>query len=166
MQNGLAIIAAALALAVPHAARADSGAPPPIIACSGLTADAKINAISMSDAKTICRAMNLLDGVRVEDVRTFSKAYVVLSNEGYEGSATDITNQLVEVVKLRGLYDKPDRWYSTLDLVVRAYQAWNGIVSPLDVVAFLASAGPMAKTLSDDGLTNMLAYLKERKQQE
>jgi hypothetical protein len=68
-------------------------------------------------------------------------------------------------VRLRGLYDKPERWYATLDLVLKTYQAFNGVVAPTDIIDFLRSSGPMAKTLSDEGFTNMLAVLKEMKQQ-
>jgi hypothetical protein len=137
----------------------------PVHMCGSTPAAAVLDNLSASDTKSICRAMGLLDGVRVGDIRAFSKAFVVLSHEGCEGSAADITKQLVAIVRLRGFYDKPDRWYSTLDIVVRTYQAFNGVVSPSDVIALLAAAGAAAKGLSDEGFKNMLIVLKERKQQ-
>jgi hypothetical protein len=138
----------------------------PVPMCTNTPATAVIEAVSKSDASMICRAMGLLDGVRVKDIRTFSKAVVVLSHEGYEGSNSDIAKQLVEIVRLRGQYNKPDQWYPTLDTVARTYQAFNGVVAPADVIAFLRSAGPeAAKGLSNDGFKTMLILIKEKKQQ-
>src|SRR5271166_3371598 len=105
--------------------------------CDRMPESAVIEALSRSDSLTVCRAMALLDGVRVMDIRTFSKGVVVLSHEGYSGSDADIAKQLVQIVRLRGLYSQPDRWYPTLDIVVRAYQAFNGVVTPTDIIAFL-----------------------------
>jgi rRNA-processing protein FCF1 len=107
-----------------------------------------------------------LDGFRVKDIRTFSKAVVVLSHEGYKETNSEIAKQLVEIVRLRGQYDKLDQWYPTLDTVVRTYQAFNGVVTPTDVIAFLRSAGPKAaKSLSNEGFKMMLIAIKEKKQQ-
>jgi len=65
----------------------------------------------------------------------------------------------------RGLYNKPDRWYDTNDLIVRAWNAFNGAVGPRQIISFLRTAGPdMAKGLSDDGLTNMIILMKHQHQ--
>ena len=133
--------------------------------CDQMPSSAVISALTAAEAFRICKEMGLLDGVRVKDIRTFSKAAVVLSHEGYDGSLSEITKQLVTIVRLRGLYDKPERWYPNVDLVVRTYQAFNGVVTPLDAIGFLAGAGDAAKTFSDKGFGTMLIYLKERKQQ-
>jgi hypothetical protein len=37
-------------------------------------------------------------------------------------------------------------------------------VTPKDVIAFLSSAGPTAKTLSDDGLLNIIILMKRQRQ--
>jgi hypothetical protein len=138
----------------------------PVPMCADTPVSAVIEAMSKSDALTICHAMGLLDGFRVKDIRTFSKAVVVLSHEGYERTNSEIAKQLVEVVRLRGQYDKPGQWYSTLDTVVRTYQAFNGVVTPTDIIAFLRSAGPKAaKSLSNEGFKMMLIVIKEKKQQ-
>lgn len=160
-------IVLALAAFAPIRAVADEGDNDltPVPMCDAMPASAVISALPSADALRICRAMGLLDGVRVKDIRAFSKAAVVLSHEGYEASLVEITKQLVEIVRLRGLYDKPDRWYPNIDLIVRSYQAFNGVVTPLDADAFLAAAGDAAKTLSDKGFGMMLIYIKERKQQ-
>ncbi|HEY5205002.1 MAG TPA: hypothetical protein VIJ63_10425 [Roseiarcus sp.] len=137
----------------------------PVPMCDQMSGSAVFEGISADDAKAVCRAMGLLDGVRVEDIRTFSKAAFVLAREGYVGNDGAIAKQLVQIVRLRGLYDKPERWYATVDIVVRTYQAFNGVVTPIDVIDFLGSSGTMRKTLSDDGFRNMLIVLKEIKQQ-
>ena len=41
---------------------------------------------------------------------------------------------------------------------------FSGIVTPKDVVELLGSAGPMAKTLSDDGLKDMIILMKIQRQ--
>jgi len=133
--------------------------PTPVPICSDMPASGAIAAISVDDAKRICRAMNLLPGVRLKDIRTFSKAAVVLAHEGYEGTIESTTKQLVEIVRLRGLNNQPDRWYSNLNVIVKVYQAFNGVVTPMDAIAFLDSAGPSAKKLSDEGFSNMLIYI-------
>lgn len=164
-----AIAAAAfMALASPSLAVTDApedrdATPSPV--CDQMPAAAVISVMSTADAGRVCRAMGLLDGVRVKDIRTFSKAVVVLSHEGYAGSDEEIAQQLVEIVRLRGLYNKPDRWYPNVDIIVRAYQAFNGVVSPRDAIEFLAAAGKAGKTLSDDGFMTMMAVLLERKRQ-
>ena len=145
--------------------QADSDATPVQI-CDNMPAAATIEVMSQSEAEGLCRAMGLLEGVRVKDIRAFSKASALLSRKGYEGTTSEIAKQLVEIVRLRGMYDKPDRWFPTLDIVFRTYVAFNGVVAPSDVIAFLRSAGPKAsKGLSDDGFKMMLIVMKEQKQQ-
>jgi hypothetical protein len=53
----------------------------------------------------------------------------------------------------------------TIELVWKAYSAFNGIVSPKDIADLLASSGPLAKTMSDDGLVDMIIVLKQQRQQ-
>lgn len=107
----------------------------------------------------------MLDGVRVKDIRNFSEAALVLNREGYKGSFDEITEQLVEIVRLRGLYDKPDRWYANLDIIVRMYESFNEVVTPIDAIEFLRAAGKAGKTMSDDGFKTMLIVLMEQKRQ-
>jgi hypothetical protein len=78
------------------------------------------------------------------DITNFEKAIVVLQLKGYERDNTQIARELVEIIRLRGLYDKPDRWYETNNLIVRSWTAFNGAVGPSQVISFLRSAGPDA----------------------
>jgi hypothetical protein len=70
---------------------------------------------------------------------------------------TAITTPLRRVVgegqgRLRGLYDKPDRWDATIDIPWRAWEAFYGIITPADIVKILrASGSTMAHGMSDDG---------------
>ena len=67
----------------------------------------------------------------------------------------------MEIIRLRGLYDKPDRWYDTNNLVVKSWSAFNGVIGPRQIIAFLRAAGPgAAKGLSDDGLMHMIVLMK------
>jgi hypothetical protein len=153
-----AMLAAALTVTV---ARADE----PINTCEGLTSAAAIEVFTRKEASEICReVLRVLDHPTVADLQNFEKASYVLQRVGYKKGYATIAAELVDVIRLRGLYDKRDRWYPTIDLIVRTYQAYHGIVSPQDVVDFLSGAGPMAKTLSDDGLLNMIILMKQQRQ--
>ncbi len=138
-----------------------------VTSCENLLPSASIEVFGPSDTKSTCNELlRILQGVKIGDLQSFDKAAYVLSRTGYrQGEYQQIVHELVDIVRLRGLYNKPDRWYSTIDLVVRSYQAFNGIVTPKDIEEFLRSSGPMAKTLSDDGLTNMIIIIKRQRQQ-
>ncbi len=139
----------------------------PVVDCHGLPPSVSIQVISWSDTEKVCGEMTrVLEGVRRKDITNFEKAIYVVHAKGYAGDNAQIAKDLVEVIRLRGLYDKPDRWYDTNNLIVKSWNAFNGIVGPKEVVAFLRSAGPKAaKGLSDDGFTNMIILMKIRRQQ-
>ena len=108
----------------------------------------------------------MLEGVTVDDLRTFEKAAYLFSRYGYEaGDYAKITAELVDIIRLRGLYNQQSRWRPTIDVALKAYQAFSGIVTPRDIISLLRSSGPMAKTLSDDGLTTTIIVLKRQRQQ-
>jgi hypothetical protein len=109
--------------------------------------------------------MRVLEGVRHRDVTMFEKFAVMMQVKGYENGDVQAIKEIVEIIRLRGLYDKPDRWFDTLTLIYTSWVAFNGVVSPLDVVTFLRSAGPdAAKGLSDKGLETMIIYIKRQYQ--
>jgi hypothetical protein len=147
----------------------------PITQCEGLPPSVSISVMSWSDTTKVCREMmRVLEGIRRKDITNFEKAVYVLQYQGspargvtggYEGDYTQITKELVEIIRLRGLYNKPDRWHDANDLIVRAWNAFNGAVGPRQVISFLRDAGPdAAKALSDDGLTNMIILMKHQHQ--
>lgn len=127
---------------------------------------ASLMQIGSRDATAICReVLRVLQGVTVDDLVTFEKVDYLLSAKGYkENHYAEITAELVDIIRLRGLYARQERWRPTLDVVFTSYEAFHGIVTPHDVEDFLSSAGPMAKTLSDDGLTDMIIMIKHQRQ--
>jgi hypothetical protein len=137
----------------------------PVTKCEELPPSVSIEVMSPSDTTKICREMaRVLEGIRHKDITSFEKAIYLLHRYDYEGDYPQITKELVEIIRLRGLYNKPDRWYDTNDLILRSWQAFNGVVGPRQVISFLRDAGPMAKTLSDDGLLKMIIFMKRQYQ--
>jgi hypothetical protein len=157
-----------LLAAIPFAAHAAETAPDktPVTQCDTLPPSAAIEVFSRSDAIPLCRqVLRVLEGVTVDDLRTFEKAAYLFSAKGYEsGNYTQITAELVDIIRLRGLYDQEPRWKPTIELAWKSYQAFNGIITPRDIVSLLRSSGAMAKTLSDDGLTMMIIVMKRQRQ--
>jgi hypothetical protein len=133
----------------------------PVPKCEDVSYTASISVFSKADAVGHCRSMEkVLEGVRVQDIRAFETAAYILSRSGYhDGQYDQIIKELVEIVRLRGQYDKPDKWDSTLNVVWKGFEGTKGDVSPYTIRTFLKGAGPMAKTLSDDGLVNMIAVM-------
>jgi hypothetical protein len=85
----------------------------------------------------------------------------VFSASGYEENRySQIASELVDIIRLRGLFDKPIRWKETNELVWRGWQVTNNLIGPSEVDAFLRGSGPMAKTLSDDGLEKMIILMQ------
>jgi len=163
------LLAAFLLTVMPFAGCAAEAAPDktPVTQCDSLPPSAAIEVFSRSDAIALCRqVLRVLEGVSVDDVRTFEKAAYLFSRYGYEsGDYSKIAAELVDIIRLRGLYDQQPRWRPTIDIALKVYEAFHGIVTPRDIISLLRSSGPMAKTLSDDGLTAMIILLKERRQQ-
>ncbi|MGO8740637.1 hypothetical protein [Rhodoblastus sp.] len=151
-------------------ARADEAADhdeTPASDCSNLPPEASLPVFSWAETARFCqKASIILEGMRIKDIRTFEKGAVVLSF-GHCGTG-DLQNSiatLLEIVRLRGQYNQPDRWYGTADLMARICQVYKDAVPPSEIIAFLRSAGPAAKTLSDEGLRNMIIMMEIRHQQ-
>ena len=87
--------------------------------------------------------IKVLEGATIEDLRTFEKAAFILSAKGYgDGDYKKITAELVDIIRLRGLYDKQPRWRPTIDVVFKSYVAFNGVVTPKDIDIFLRKFRP------------------------
>jgi hypothetical protein len=129
--------------------------------CEALPRSVTIVVMSSSDTLKVCREMlRVLEGVRNKDITMFEKFAAVLQNKGYDKGYVQIVSEQVEIIRLRGLYDKPDRWQSTMDISWRSWVAFHGAVAPTDTIDFLRGLGEMASTLDDDGLTKMLIVIK------
>jgi hypothetical protein len=164
----MAVSLSLLAAVQVHVAVADDadGDTTAVAQCDGLPPSVTIAVMTGSDTTRICREMvRVLEGVRRKDVTTFEKAAYVMQHNGYAKDGVQIAQELVEINRLRGLYDKPDRWYDTINLIVKTRTGFNGVVSPAHVITFLRKAGPdAAKGLSDDGLVSMIILMKRQYQ--
>lgn len=135
----------------------------PVTRCDDLPSNASIEVFSKAETSAVCAEMlRILEGVTVADLHNFSKAAFLLSAEGYaEGNYSKIARELVDIVRLRGLYDQRSRWFPTIDLVYRSWIAFKGIIGPREIQELLRAAGPQAaKALSDDGLQTAIVVMK------
>src|SRR5262249_32652869 len=117
--------------------------------------------LDQTEAEGVCwEMMRILQGVTLADLHEFSMAVFMLSKKGYEtGNYSQIARDLVDIIRLRGLFNKELRWKPTVELVWKLWMGENGLISPRTIREFLVSAGPeAAKALSDDGLINMMIY--------
>jgi hypothetical protein len=164
----MAVSLSLLAAVQVHVAVADDadGDTTAVAQCEGLPPSVTIPVMTGSDTTRICRdMMRVLEGVRRKDITTFEKAAYVMQHNGYAKDGVLIAQQLVEIIRLRGLYNKPDRWDDTINLIVETWNGFKGAVSPAQVIAFLRRAGPdSAKGLSDDGLVSMIILMKRQYQ--
>ncbi|MGY3501690.1 hypothetical protein [Bradyrhizobium sp. USDA 4471] len=162
---GLCLIALIGGSATPRVHAADDPAEQdatPIRGCDELPPSVSFRAMSFSETAAQCREMSrVLEGIRHKDITSFEKAVYVLQRAGYEGDYAHIAKDLVEIIRLRGLYDQPDRWRDTNEVVVKSWNAFNGAVGPRQIIAFLRASGPQAAhSLSDDGLVHMIILMK------
>lgn len=128
-----------------------------------------VSGTTQTDMEGICNEINMTQGGKAPSshflVET-AKAAFVLRAHGYDVPPKDIAYQLMNIVDARGQADaSEDVKFQTMDTVVKMYIAWNGHITPQDVNAFLRSAGESAHTLSDDGLTSMMAVVLEQKKE-
>ena len=91
----------------------------PIVSCDDLTIADTIKQLSRSDTVKICREMlKVLEGVKASNVREFSAVVFLFALKGYEdGGYAQIASELVDIIWLRGLFDKPTRWEENNSLV-------------------------------------------------
>lgn len=135
----------------------------PLARCDGIPQTALITVFDGNDATAVCSEMlKVLDQPTTDDLIYFEKVAFLLNRQGYSKDYATITAELVDVIRLRGLYDKQPRWKETVDLLYRTYLAFDGAVTPEVAVDFLEGAGPKAKTLSDDGFVKIMVAARMR----
>lgn len=78
-------------------------------------------------------------------------------------SPKDIAYQMMNIVEARGQEEDDKAIYDTFNTVAQIFNGTEGHVTPKDLNIFLRSAGPIAKTLSDDGLISMATVIWEDK---
>lgn len=64
---------------------------------------------------------------------------------------------VIDITKLRGLDGDPDGFRRTAALINKVDYGTDGVVSPGVLLLQLIASGPLAKTMSDDGLINFAA---------
>jgi hypothetical protein len=78
--------------------------------CDSLPSAASIEVFTQSQTTAVCvQMLRVLDGVMAEDIAEFSKVAVVLSANGYEENEVRIVQEIVEVIRLRGQFNKRAR---------------------------------------------------------
>jgi hypothetical protein len=128
-----------------------------------------VSGTTKADMEGICNEIRLTQGGIAPSshflVET-AKATFVFRAHGYDVAPKDIAYQLMNIVEARGQADaSEDVKFKTIEEVVKMYVGWNGHITPQDVNAFLRNAGESAHTLSDDGLTSMMAVVLQEKKE-
>src|SRR5215469_3252959 len=132
------IMAACVAAALSGAAATAE----PLARCDGIPQTALITVFGGKDATAVCNEMlKVLDQPTTDDLIYFEKVAYLFNQQGYSKDYATITAELVDVIRLRGLYDKQPRWKETVDLLYRTYVAFHGAVTPEVAVDFLEGAG-------------------------
>src|ERR1700732_4661268 len=122
-----------LALATPATAWA-AGIPDedqtPVEQCENLPASASIGQLRAAETLAVCSEMTrILEGVTIGDLRTFSTVAVLLSAKGYERwKYAEITRELVEIIRLRGLHENEPRQKPTLEIVWKTREGAKGVI--------------------------------------
>lgn len=128
---GLAAWAAVLALAIGSGEQAKAQTLPdqtPVTRCENLPPSASIEVFGSAETTAVCREMlKILEGVTARDLRNFQQAAFLLSaKEGYkERDYKQITAELVDIIRLRGLYDKALGAYNKCGLQVLCGVPWD-----------------------------------------
>ena len=123
-----------------------------------------IETISGSMAAGICETITKSLGHRpqIRVLRAASMIASLMNIHGLQVSEREIAYQLMNIVEARRITN-PDRILATFDTVWKIFDGTDGHVTPSDLNIMLRSSGPMARTLSDDGLISMGAVLWEQK---
>lgn len=160
---GIAIV---LGLAVQSGpARADDGL--------GVLADCQPETIgaasfkhaSPEDAASVCDiGRTKLDfELHVPDVQKLIDAAAVANlnarKRGFDLPLADAATNLANIVALRGMAGDRDGFNRTVDLVTSIAVGTDGVVSPAVFLLQLHASGPLAKTMSDEGLISFAAMV-------
>ena len=125
----------------------------------------RMNLLSWDDEAAVCKTMRSSIGrfPTVRLARALCKVIIVMQMNGSKDKPKDIAYQMMNIVEARGQERNDKAIYSTFDTVTKIFNGSEGHVTPRDLNVFLRSTGPMAKTLSDEGLMHMAAVIQEDK---
>lgn len=124
-----------------------------------------LNILAWTDEAIVCSTMKATMGrmPSLSLARGLSKVIFVMHGQGKESEPKDIAYQIMMVVEARGKEKDDKAIYSTFDTVFKIFNGSEGHVAPKDLNVFLRNSGPMAKTISDEGLMSMAALIWEDK---
>ena len=72
---------------------------------------------------------------------------------------------MVDSAEARGEANKPKRAMQTFEMIFKIAEVTAGRVTPTDIDEFLRHSGPMAKTLSDQGIEDMAFLMDEQRKE-
>ena len=144
--------------APPTAAELDSLADP-VSECSRkevTRATADLIEMGSGDPLPVCRRLETWVGVppQVQLLRSMLVTTSLYARRDRPAAQARVMGQLLELAHLRGL-STPEGLMRTLSLVRRMMMKTGGQAGPTELIAFLRASGPMAKTLSDEGILNL-----------
>ncbi|MBO0755731.1 MAG: hypothetical protein J2P54_07710 [Bradyrhizobiaceae bacterium] len=128
-----------------------------------------IDDLSPAELVPMCRAamrtMGIFGGPKFTDFRYLVDYTEAMSKvAGYKrGQYDQIISEVAQIIKLRGQSQKPERWPYTADIVFRTYSTSNAAITPTDFIGVLSGAGPLAETVSDDGLIRLMLVGKHER---
>jgi hypothetical protein len=122
--------------------------------------------LAPDDAIKICQIVSTgLGGTpTIAMLRQMFKTVFVFQWKGDKQEPTEIAYQLMNLAEARG-GTSLEQMHGTFDTAFKLYETTSGHVTPKDLNVFLRSSGPMAHTLSDDGLAEMGLLLWEEKKE-
>lgn len=125
----------------------------------------RINLLSYVDEADVCNTIQSTLGnpPSVALTRRLSKAIFIMQVNGSKDTAKEVAYQIMSVVEARGQTQNEKAIEGSIETVFKIFNGTQGHVTPKDVNVFLRNAGPMAKTLNDDGLIGMAAIIWEEK---
>jgi hypothetical protein len=138
----------------------------PLKSCTWDSVDSlRIKGLSHDDQVSICNTMQIALGrpASVGLARKMSNLVIIMQIGGSADTAKEITYQTMNVVEARGKVDNDKAIDGSMETIAKIFSGSQGHVTPRDLNVFLRSAGPTAKTLSDDGLLRMAAVIWEEK---
>jgi len=138
----------------------------PVTSCDWNNMDKQgLNVLSWADEADVCVTMQATLGrpPSVALVRKLSKAISVMQAAGSKDTTKDTAYQMMNIVEARGKEKDNKAIDSTFETVTKIFNGTQGHVTPRDINIFLRSSGPMAKTISDDGIISMAAIIWEDK---
>ena len=125
----------------------------------------RVDALSFTEEVAVCKRMRAALGrfPSVALARGLAKAIVVMQMNGSKDKPDSLAYQMMQIAEARGQLKDDKAIYKTFDTVTKVFNGTRGDVTPRDLNVFLRSAGPMAKTLSEDGLISVATVIWEEK---